>query len=204
MNGDSVIVRERPLIVGIGASAGGLIAYETFLSWMPADSGMAFVLVQHLDPNHHSALAELLAGYTVMPVSVARDGVIPAANTVTVIPPDRVMLIENGQLRLAKAHSVKVRRSVVDMFLISLARDQGANAVGIILSGYGSDGTIGLAEIKVCGGLTLCEAEHDHHARLGMPQSAADAGAVDQVLRVEDMPTALLAYKAHRAADRTT
>lgn len=200
MNDDGVIDWDRPLIVGMGASAGGLIAYETFLAWMPPDSGMALVLVQHLDPNHHSALAELLAAYTVMPVSVARDGMIPAANTVSIIPPGSILLMQNGQLRLAKAHTAKVRRSVVDMFLISLARDQGANAVGIILSGFGSDGTIGMAEIQACGGLTLCEADDDNHAKLGMPQSAADAGFVDQVLRVEDMPAALIAFKTQRAA----
>ncbi len=194
--GASVIAWSGPLIVGIGASAGGLIAYEAFFAAMPADSGMAFVLVQHLDPDHESALAEILARYTAMPVDFARDGMIPVANTVTIIPPGTILTIHNGHLRLTRAPSVKARRMVVDLFLASLADDQGPNAVGIILSGYGSDGTAGIAAIKERGGLTMCEAAFDHHAKLGMPQSAADSGFVDLVLPVEDMPAALLAYLA--------
>ncbi len=163
---------------------------------MPADSGMAFVLVQHLDPDHESAMVEILARYTAMPISFARDGMIPAANTVTVIPPGTILTIHNGRLRLGRPPSLKARRMAVDLFLVSLANDQGPNAVGIILSGYGSDGTAGIAAIKESGGLTLCEAAFDHHAKLGMPQSAADSGFVDHVLPVEDMPAALLAYRA--------
>ena len=184
------------MVVGIGASAGGLIAYEAFFAAMPADSGMAFVLVQHLDPDHESALAEILARHTAMPVDFARHGMIPVANTVTIIPPGTILTIHNGHLRLTRAPSVKARRMVVDLFLASLADDQGPNAVGIILSGYGSDGTAGIAAIKERGGLTMCEAAFDHHAKLGMPQSAADSGFVDLVLPVEDMPAALLAYLA--------
>ena len=194
--GASVIARSQPLVVGIGASAGGLIAYEAFFAAMPANSGMAFVLVQHLDPDHESALVEILARYTAMPVAFARDGMIPAANTVTVIPPGAVLTIHNGRLRLAMAPSTKARRETVNLFLVSLALDQGPNAVGIILSGYGTDGTAGIAAIKNGGGLTLCEAAFDHHAKLGMPQSAADSGFVDLVLHVEHMPAALLAFQA--------
>ena len=194
--GASVIAWSGPLIVGIGASAGGLIAYEAFFAAMPADSGMVFVLVQHLDPDHESALAEILAGYTVMPVDFARNGMIPAPNTVTIIPPGAVLTIHEGRLRLIRAPSVKARRMVVNLFLVSLADDQGPNAVGIILSGFGSDGTAGIAAIKERGGLTMYEAAFDHHAKLGMPQSAADSGFVDLVLPVEDMPAALLAYLA--------
>ena len=193
--GASVNAWSGPLVDGIGASAGGLIAYEAFFAAMPADSGMAFVLVQHLDPDHESALAEILARYTAMPVDFARDGMIPVANTVTIIPPCTILTIHNGHLRLTRARSVKARRMVVDLFLVSLADDQGPNAVGIILSGYGSDGTAGIAAIKERGGLTLCEAAFDQHAKLGMPQSAADSGFVDLVLPVGDMPAALLAYQ---------
>jgi two-component system, chemotaxis family, CheB/CheR fusion protein len=191
-----VIARNGPLIVGIGASAGGLLAYEAFLRAMPADSGMGFVLVQHLDPDHESALAEILARHTDMPVTIARDGMIPAANSVTVIPPGAILTIHNGRLRLTVAPSAKARREAVDLFLVSLALDQGPNAVGIILSGYGTDGTAGIAAIKQHGGLTLCEADVHHHAKLGMPQSAADSGFVDHVLPIEAMPAALLEYLA--------
>ena len=193
--GASVNAWSGPLVDGIGASAGGLIAYEAFFAAMPAHSGMAFVLVQHLDPDHESALAEILASYTAMLVDFARDGMIPVANTVTIIPPGTILTIHNGHLRLTRAPSVKARRMVVDLFLASLADDQGPNAVGIILSGYGSDGTAGIAAIKERGGLTMCEAAFDHHAKLGMPQSAADSGFVDLVLPVGDMPAALLAYQ---------
>ena len=186
------------LIVGIGASAGGLVAYQAFFTAMPADSGMAFVLVQHLDPNYDSALADILGQYTTMPVSKAEDGTVAAANTVTVIPPNAILKIENGVLRVAKPITATARRSSVDTFLVSLAQDQGENAVGIILAGYGSDGTIGVAAIKECGGLTLSEAAFDHHAKLGMPQSAADGGFVDNVLPVSEMPAALLAYMAYK------
>ncbi|WP_303810281.1 chemotaxis protein CheB [Sandarakinorhabdus limnophila] len=194
--GASVIAQSGRLVVGIAASAGGLTAYEAFFAAMPADSGMVFVLVQHLDPEHDSALAEILAGYTAMPVDFARDRMIPAPNTITIIPPCAVLTIHEGRLRLIMAPPVKARRMVVDLFLVSLADDQGPNAVGIILSGYGRDGTAGIAAIKERGGLTMCEAAFDHHSKLGMPQSAADSGFVDLVLPVEDIPAALLAYLA--------
>ncbi|KAB7648803.1 CheR family methyltransferase [Polymorphobacter fuscus] len=187
-----------PLIVGIGASAGGLVAYQAFFAAMPADSGMAFVLVQHLDPDHDSALADILGEATTMPVTKAVDGTVPKANTVTVIPPNAILKIENGILQIAKPVSATARRSSVDTFLVSLAQDQGENAVGIILAGYGSDGTIGIAAIKEAGGITFSEAAFDHHAKLGMPQSAADGGFVDNVLPVEAMPAALLEHIAYR------
>jgi two-component system CheB/CheR fusion protein len=187
------------LIVGIGASAGGLAAYQAFFRAMPADSGMAFVLVQHLDPDYDSALADILRDYTAMPVTRAAEGTVVAANSVTVIPPNAILKIENGILQVDKPVSATARRSSVDTFLVSLAQDQGENAVGIILAGYGSDGTIGIAAIKECGGLTLSEAAFDHHAKLGMPQSAVEGGFVDKVLPVEAMPDALLAHRDYRA-----
>jgi two-component system CheB/CheR fusion protein len=189
---------ERPLIVGIGASAGGLAAYQAFFTAMPSDSGMAFVLVQHLDPDYDSVLADILSNYTAMPVTKAQDGTVAAANSVAVIPPNAILKIENGILRIAKPISTTARRSSVDTFFVSLAQDQGEDAVGIILAGYGSDGTIGIAAIKEAGGLTLSEAAFDHHAKMGMPQSAADGGFVDSVLSIEAMPAALLAHMAYR------
>ena len=195
---------ETPLIVGVGASAGGLIAFKSFFHAMPADSGMAFVLIQHLDPDYESALAEILAECTAMSVVQAVDGTVPAANTVSVIPPNSILKIEGGVLRVAIPETVTARRSSIDTFLVSLAEDQGENAVGIILSGFGSDGTLGIAAIKECGGLTLSEAEFDHQAKAGMPQSAVSGGFVDDVLKPEDMPATLLDYQKykHSIADR--
>lgn len=185
----------RHLVVGIGASAGGLAAYQAFFSAMPDDTGMAFVLVQHLDPDYDSVLAEIIGNCTAMPVTKAVDGTVAAPNTVSVIPPNAILKIENGVLRVAKPGTPIARRSSIDTFLVSLAQDQGENAVGIILAGYGSDGTIGIAAIKECGGLTLSEAAFDHHAKLGMPQSAVAGGFVDNILPVEAMPAALLDYR---------
>lgn len=187
------------LIVGIGASAGGLAAYQAFFSAMPKGTGMAFVLVQHLDPDYDSALAEIIGDSTTMPVTKAVDGTVAAPNTVSVIPPNAILKIENGVLRVAKPETPTARRSSVDTFLVSLAQDQGENAVGIILAGYGRDGTIGIAAIKECGGLTLSEAAFDHHAKLGMPQSAVAGGFVDNILPVEGMPSALVDYRDYKA-----
>ena len=190
--------RQGHLIVGIGASAGGLQAFRSFFTAMPADSGMAFVLVQHLDPDYSSALAEILSEFTSMPVSKASDGTQAAPNTVAVIPPNAILKIENGVLRVAPPETPTARRSSVDTFLCSLAEDQGENAVAIILSGYGSDGTVGVAAVKEHGGFTMSEAEFDHQAKAGMPRSAASAGFVDQVLKISEMPSALLDHAKFR------
>ncbi len=184
--------RSGHLIAGIGASAGGLEAFKAFFSAMPADTGIAFVLVQHLDPEYHSTLAEILADFTSMPVHRAADGTVAKPNTVSVIPPNSILRICDGVLRVAKLETMAARRSTVDIFLTSLAEDQAENAIGIILSGYGSDGTAGVAAIKERGGFTISEAEFDHYAKLGMPRSAAAGGFVDRVLKVEEMPAALV------------
>ncbi|WP_340646847.1 chemotaxis protein CheB, partial [Phenylobacterium sp.] len=136
--------RAGHLIVGIGASAGGLDAFQSFFSEMPSDSGMAFVLVQHLDPDYNSALAKIIGEYTAMPVVKAVDGTVAAQNTVAVIPQNALLKIEGGVLRVAPPETPTARQSSIDTFLVSLAEDQGENAVGIILSGFGSDGTIGV------------------------------------------------------------
>ena len=186
------------LVVGVGASAGGLDAYRAFFSTMPPDTGMAFVLVQHLDPKHESALATIVGGYTAMPVRLAEDGAAFDPNRVHVIPPDAILTVADGRLRVARPAAPAARRTAINTFLSSLAQDQGENAVGIILSGFGSDGALGVAAIKEHGGLTLSQAEFDHHAKSGMPQSAASGGFVDHVLSAEDMPAALLDYQRHR------
>ena len=185
------------LIVGIGASAGGLEAFRSFFASTGPDTGMAYVLVQHLSPDHKSMLADLLGKSTSMPVVEAVDGVPVTANSVFVIPPDATMTISDGHLRVVKPAPPRHTRRPIDTFLQSLAADQGEKAICIILSGTGSDGTLGSAAIRENGGLTLAQAEYDSHALPGMPQSAAASGQVDEVLAVEAMPARLMAYRQH-------
>jgi len=197
-------VRESPshsgLVVGIGASAGGLQAFKTLLAAMPTDSGMSFVLVQHLAPDHKSMLTDLLGQVTTMPVIEAKDDVLLAANTIYVIPPDATLTILDRRLRIETPAPPRVRRRPIDTFFASLAEDQGENAVCIVLSGTGSDGALGLSAVKQSGGLTLAQAEFDHMAMSGMPQSAADTGFVDEVILVEEMPTRLIEHQLHMSA----
>lgn len=185
------------LTVGIGASAGGLEAFKRFFTAMPADTGMAFVLVQHLSPDHKSMLAELLGRSTAMQVVEAADGVRVKPDHVFVIPPDATMTIAKGRLRIVRPAPPRERRRPIDAFFLSLAEDRGEDAIGIILAGTGSDGAQGLAAVKEHGGLTLAQAEYDSHALPGMPQSAADTGLVDDVLRVESMPDRIVGYRQH-------
>lgn len=185
------------LIVGIGASAGGLQAFKTFFANMPADSGMAFVLVQHLDPQHRSMLVELLTAGTAMQVVEAEDCTPVVADHVYVIPPNATLGIADGKLRVSKPAPAREHRRPVDTFFSTLAEDQKENAVCIILSGGGSDGTEGLRAIKEHGGLTMAQADFDEHAMSGMPMSAAATGLVDYVLAIEAMPAKLIAYSKH-------
>jgi two-component system CheB/CheR fusion protein len=185
------------LVVGLGASAGGLDAFRRFLANMPPQSGMAFVLVQHLDPHHKSHLVELMGKHTEMPVVQAADGMAVAADHVFVIPPNAVLTIKAGILRVATPAPPREHRKPIDTFFASLAEDQEENAVSIILSGSGSDGSLGLKAIKEHGGFTLAQASFDETALLGMPSSAAATGLVDEVMLVEQMPARLLAYAQH-------
>ncbi len=187
----------RHLTVGIGASAGGLNAFRGFLAHMPPDTGMSFILVQHLDPNHKSLLAELLSKHTAMPVSEVVDGIEVAANRVYVIPPNATLCIRDGRLEIETPAPPRQRRRPIDSFFTSLAKDQGENAVCIILSGSGSDGSVGLRAVKEQGGLCLAQSEFDEHALSGMPDSAVATGLVDFMLPVEAMPAKLIEYQSH-------
>ncbi|MBC7521138.1 MAG: SAM-dependent methyltransferase, partial [Sandarakinorhabdus sp.] len=187
------------LTVGIGASAGGLEAFKSFFGAMPPNSGLAFVLVQHLSPDHKSMLAELLGKSTSMDVIEAKDGVRVKPNCVFVTPPDATMTIGDGCLKIVHPAPPRERRRPIDTFFQSLAEDQGENAVCIILSGTGSDGAIGLTAVKEHGGLTLAQAEYDSHAMAGMPESAANTGLVDDVLAVEAMPARVISHQRHLA-----
>ncbi|NTV95607.1 MAG: PAS domain-containing protein [Thiobacillus sp.] len=186
-------------IVGLGASAGGLEAFEQFFRRMPADSGLAFVLVQHLDPEHASLLTEILQRATTMPVLEALDQVAVAPNHVYVIPPNRDMAIFHGVLQLSVPEAPRGQRMPIDAFLRSLAEDRGDNAIGIILSGTGTDGTLGLRALLGAGGVALVQepasAKYD-----GMPVSAIQAGYATYVLAPDQMPETLLAVARHHPA----
>jgi chemotaxis methyl-accepting protein methylase/signal transduction histidine kinase len=190
-------------IVGIGASAGGLEAFKKFFSGLPGDSGLGFVLIQHLDPTRDSLTAELVGTYTRMPVVQVEDGMRVAANRVYVIPPNMYLQIRERTLRLSPPTAPRSLRMAVDCFLRSLAEDQHERAIGIILSGTGTDGTLGLKEIKAAGGMTMVQdlrgAQHD-----GMPRSAIASGSADYVLPAEQMADALLAYVRHSPNTETS
>jgi two-component system CheB/CheR fusion protein len=168
-------------IAAIGASAGGLEAFSNLLRALPSDPGLALVFIPHLDPTHESAMVELLARTTSMPVRQAADSMLVEMNTVYVLPPNCDMTISAGVLHLARRESARGHHLPIDTFFRSLAEDQTSNAVGIILSGTASDGTLGLAAIKNAGGITFVQdfesAKYD-----GMPHSAVEAGVADYVL----------------------
>ncbi|MFZ4857895.1 MAG: chemotaxis protein CheB [Desulfuromonadaceae bacterium] len=185
-------------IVGIGASAGGLAAFEAFFSGMPLDKDpdMAFVLVQHLAPDHKSILTELIRRYTRMQVSEVEDGVVVQPNCAYIIPPNRDMAFLNGTLQLLEPSSPRGQRFPIDFFFRSLAQDQHDRAICIVLSGTGSDGTQGLRAVKAEGGMVMAQnpesTEYD-----GMPRSAINTGLVDYILPAAEMPAQLIAYARH-------
>lgn len=185
-------------IVGIGASAGGLAAFESFFSGMPKDTepGMAFVLVQHLAPDHSSLLTELMQRYTRMKVYEVEDGMVVQVNCAYIIPPNRDMAFLNGVLQLLEPTEPRGHRMPIDFLFRSLAQDQRERAIGIVLSGTGSDGTLGVRAIKGEGGMVMAQSlgscEFD-----GMPRSALATGLVDYELPPAEMPAQLLAYVSH-------
>ncbi|UTF50746.1 PAS domain-containing protein [Desulfomicrobium sp. ZS1] len=178
-------------IVGIGASAGGLEALEQFLRHVPENSGMAFVIVQHLDPTHKGLLPELLQRATVMPVHQVKDRMPVEAGCVYVIPPNHDMSILHGVLHLFKPAAPRGLRLPIDFFFRSLAEDQEERSIGVILSGMGSDGTLGLRAIKEKAGLVL--AQDPASAKFdSMPRNVINAGLADLVAPVEELPAKLL------------
>src|SRR2546423_3753113 len=164
-------------VVCVGASAGGLEAFTQSVGALPTDTGMAFVFVSHLAPSHPSHLAEILSRATRMPVTEVRDEPTVEANSVYVIPPDNSMIIEQGSLKLLPRQKVDGLHHPSDVFLESLALDQRHKSIAIILSGTGSDGTLGMDEIKAAGGITFAQAASATYE--GMPRSSAIAGSVD-------------------------
>ena len=185
-------------VVGVGASAGGLAAFEAFFSGMPVDTDpeMAFVLVQHLAPDHKSILTDLIRRCTRMQVFEVEDGMVVRPNCTYIIPPNRDMAFLNGTLQLLEPSAPRGQRLPIDFFFRSLAQDQGERAIGIVLSGTGSDGTLGVRAIKGEGGMVMAQnpgsTEFD-----GMPRSAIATGLVDYELPPAEMPAQLTAYATH-------
>jgi two-component system CheB/CheR fusion protein len=181
-------------VVGIGASAGGLEAFKLLLSGLPADTGFAFVLIQHLDPTHQSSLSEILGRATAMPVGDAGDGMAVEPNHVYVIPPNTELTIANRVLKLSPRNQMLVPHMPIDLFLRSLAQDCHSQAIGVILSGAGSDGSLGLQAVKEAGGITFVQ-ETASAEFASMPQMAAAATNVDFIL-----PPAQIAAELARIA----
>ncbi|MGO9443783.1 MAG: chemotaxis protein CheB [Thiobacillaceae bacterium] len=183
-------------IVGIGASAGGLEALEQFLSHVPEHSGMAFIVIQHLDPTRKAIMSELLQRVTGMAVGQAGDGMKIQPNAVYIIPPNKDMSILHGSLHLLDPVEPRGQRQPIDFFFRALADDRRELAIGVILSGMGSDGTLGLKAIKEMGGLVLVQdpasAKFD-----GMPRSAVNTGLADIVTAAEALPGRLIAACSH-------
>jgi two-component system CheB/CheR fusion protein len=181
--------------VGIGASAGGVEALEVFFRAVPAENGMAFVVVTHLPPYRDSLLAEILGRASQMPVVNARDDQAVEAQHVYVLPPGAVLSIHEGRLRLRHTGAAERERAPIDVFFTSLAEDQGEHAIGVVLSGGGSDGTLGLKAVKENGGLTVAQGANVTRPRFAdMPSNAVAAGFVDLLLPVEDIPGRIIEY----------
>ncbi len=190
------VEKESFPIVGIGASAGGLEALEGFLEHLPADANMAMVIIQHLAPKHKSIMASLLEKRTKMKVREVKEGMTVEPNSIYLNPPNKDVAIFNGTLQLIDPENTHATRLPIDQFFRTLAEDQGEKAICIILSGTGTDGTLGLRAIKGEGGLAIVQ-EEEQAKYDGMPHSAIATGMVDYILEVEKMPDQLIKYVTH-------
>ncbi|MCL7487697.1 MAG: PAS domain-containing protein [Desulfobulbaceae bacterium] len=193
----------KPLpIVGLGASAGGLEAFEAFFTAMPPDAGIAFVLVSHLDPTHVSIMPELIRKRTRMEVLQIKDGMRVQPDTVYVVPPNQDLSILNGVLQLMEQRKPRGVNLPIDGFFQALARDQGPNATAIIFSGTGADGTLGIKAIKGEAGMVMVQDEGSAKYD-GMPRSAIATGLADYILPPAEMPGQLLKYLRHKVQATT-
>ncbi len=183
-------------VVGIGASAGGLDAFRQLVSHLPTDTGMAFVLIQHLDPNQKSLLSEILARETPMPVIEVYDGVAVEPNCVYVIPPNTKMVIAQGVLKLTPRERIRGVPMPVDAFLLSLAEDRGSKAIAIVLSGGDGDGSRGLEAVKGAGGITFAQSENSAKVS-SMPNTAVATGQVDFILPPSEIAEKLAKISRH-------
>ncbi|HXC61626.1 MAG TPA: chemotaxis protein CheB, partial [Nitrospiria bacterium] len=183
-------------VAGIGASAGGLEALEEFFRHTPIDTGLAFVVVQHLDPSHKSIMVELLQRCTKMQVHQVEDGMLIRPNFVYVIPPNKQLAVLHGKLHLIDLDPLRPIRLPIDFFLCSLADEKGNKAICIILSGTGTDGALGLRAVKVAGGMTMVQEESTAKFD-SMPRNAIATGSVDRILPAAKMPSELIKYACH-------
>ena len=185
-------------VVGLGASAGGLEALEHFLRHVPEHSGLAFVVVQHMDPTRKGLLVELLQRVTSMPVKQVEDRMTVEPDHVYVIPPGADLSVLHGVLHLIEPSQVRGLRLPIDFFFRSLAADQQERSIGVILSGMGSDGTLGMRAIKGKGGATFVQSPESAQSE-GMPRSVIDAGLADVIASAEELPDRILAYFRHES-----
>ncbi len=183
-------------VVGVGTSAGGLEALENFFTEIPHQSSIAFVVIQHLNPEHDSMMSSLLSKHTPLPIQVVQEGMALEPDVIYLNPPDKNVALVNGQFKLSEVNANNRGFFRIDHFFRSLAEDQGNNAICIVLSGTGSDGTIGLREVKSAGGMTMAQAE-DQADYEGMPHSAVSTGMVDLVRPTYKMADELIQYIRH-------
>src|SRR5438067_10460368 len=183
------------LVVGIGASAGGVEALQAFFGPMRSDPGMAFVVVTHLGAGYESSLPQILSRSTALPIEPMRDGDAIEAKRIYVLASDEMPTLRRGKLRLSPRSASRRELNTIDVFLASLAEDRGEYSVAVILSGTGHDGTLGAKAIKEKGGLTVAQ-QTDHSAPRypDMPASAIASGAVDLKVPVQDMAGKLVEY----------
>src|SRR5688500_11495011 len=188
-------------VVGIGASAGGLDPLVRFFDNLPKETGMAFVIVQHLSPDFRSLMDELLARHTELPIHLVEDGMVVEADHVYLIPPKKEMIISGGRLLLSDRDRHQEFPLPIDIFFRSLAQDCGARAVAIVLSGGGSDGSRGICDVHEAGGMVIVQdletAQFD-----GMPRAAIDTAVAAFILPPEEMPRVLVDEVARRAMPR--
>jgi two-component system CheB/CheR fusion protein len=188
-------------IVALGASAGGLESLTTFFTNMPSDSNMAFVVIQHLSPDHKSMMDTLLARHTQMQIMQAEDGIVVSPNMIYLIPPKHFLTLFNGTLLLNPFDKTRGLHLPIDVFMISLAEDAESRSIGIVFSGTGSDGSIGIQAIKKAGGMTMVQdfetAQFD-----GMPRSAMATGMIDYTCPPDHMPDIIMNYTHHPCISR--
>src|SRR5687768_5563291 len=181
------------LVVGIGGSAGGLNAFKQLIQAIPVDSGMAYIIVQHLDPTHDSILSELLQKFTLIPVQEVTDHVKVLPDNIYVIPPNKLLTATDGILRLSDRHPKSHNVRPIDLFFRALAEIHQSQAIGVVMSGTGNDGTLGLEAIKKQGGITF--AQHNQSATFSeMPQNAINADVVDFILPPEGIVHQLIEF----------
>lgn len=196
-------INKPKLIIGIGASAGGLDAFRAFFSKTPKNTGMAFILLPHLDPSHQSLMAPLLASKINMPVLEATDDMIVESDHVYILPPGKEITITDLHLHLNEVTLPRQQWTAIEHFFTSLAKAQGERSVAIILSGTGSHGTLSFRDIKLAGGMILAQ-DPSTTLHYQMPQSAINTGLVDLIVAPEEMPAILIEYASHPYLEQTT